>query len=113
MKKTNKILSLVMAMILMCLSVVWVYAEDITIHDEYMEFYEICDDVEHSNGDVELSPLTAEECSEVKHTKIFVIASQVKCTCEIGYFTTYDSACSCGGGCYKGERYVEMCPYCY
>lgn len=39
MKKTNKILNLVMAMIFMCLSMVCVSAEDIAENDEYIEFF--------------------------------------------------------------------------
>lgn len=40
MKKTNKILSLVMAMVLTCLSVILVSAEDIIVDGEYIELTE-------------------------------------------------------------------------
>lgn len=64
MKKTNKILSLIMAMILACLTVVCVYAEDITA-DRY-EYIDIIESqwvvARNVSGEYELIPLAANSC---------------------------------------------------
>ena len=73
MKKTNKILNLVMAMILMCLSMVCVSAEDIAENDEYIEFFEndiivntsedAVEIVDSIDNNEEIMPMAANGCT--------------------------------------------------
>lgn len=64
MKKINKILSLIMAVLLMCLSMVCVSAEDIIGYNEYIIFHEDAIEIGYSIGiDEEIIPMMANGCS--------------------------------------------------
>ena len=62
MKKTNKILSLAMAMLIAIISVVCISADDVIINDEYIAFFE--NGIATDEFEEELMPLAAGGCSE-------------------------------------------------
>lgn len=74
MKKTNKFLSLIMAMLFMCLSMVCVSAEDVIVYDEWIEFLgnditvnefeEAIEIVDSVGNNEEIMPMAAGECGE-------------------------------------------------
>lgn len=89
MKKTNKILNLVMAMIFICLSMVCVSAEDIAENDEYIEFFENDITVNASEEiikiddsigiDEEIMPMAANECENTHTHKLTASTKTVWC----------------------------------
>ena len=62
MKKTNKILSLAMAMVIAIISVVCISADDVIVNDEYIAFFE--NDIAADEFEEELMPMAASRCSE-------------------------------------------------
>ena len=128
MKKTNKILSLVMAMVLMCLSMVCVSADDIIASDEYIgvledviflnkseEFLEVDDNV---GVDEEMTPMIATRCYNYDGAKDENYAakrgwddSKINSAINagaVGTSTNLANGAACTVYCYPGTSYYVV-----
>lgn len=123
MKKTNIILSCVMAIILICLSVVGVYADNIVLNEEYLletEYAEWFDDSLSEEGSFEedLMPMTATRCYNYDGAKDENYAAKrgwddTKINSAInsgaaGTSTNLANGAACTVYCYPGTRYYVV-----